>query len=193
MDKQLLPTIQSGKAHPSTSFWRSDDRSNEFQTVSDDRSTEKSAGHKSDHLPAKLFPMIDQRNKVPVRRAIISPPNCFRWSINGKKCRSEERSSDCQTVSDDWSTEKSAGHKSDHLPAKLFPMIDQRKKVPVRRAIISPPNRFRWSIIGTPNCFRWSLKWISNCFRWSIIGNSLAGSWSLFWPALFSVDRASEK
>ena len=28
---------------------------------SDDRSTEKSAGHKSDHLPAKLFPMIDQR------------------------------------------------------------------------------------------------------------------------------------
>ena len=45
---------------------------------SDDRSTEKSAGHKSDHLPAKLFPMIDQRNKVPVRRAIISPSNRFR-------------------------------------------------------------------------------------------------------------------
>ena len=45
---------------------------------SDDRSTEKSAGHKSDHLSAKLFPMIDQRKKVPVRRAIISPPNCFR-------------------------------------------------------------------------------------------------------------------
>ena len=45
---------------------------------SDDRSTEISAGHKSDHLPAKLFPMIDQRNKVPVRRAIISPSNRFR-------------------------------------------------------------------------------------------------------------------
>ena len=32
--------IQSGKALLSTSFWRSDDRSNEFQTVSDDRSSE---------------------------------------------------------------------------------------------------------------------------------------------------------
>ena len=29
---------------------------------SDDRSTEKSAGQKSDHLPAKPFPMIDHRN-----------------------------------------------------------------------------------------------------------------------------------
>ena len=28
---------------------------------SDDRSTEKSAGQKSDHLPAKLLPMIDHR------------------------------------------------------------------------------------------------------------------------------------
>ena len=32
--------------------------------------------------------------------------------------------SPCQTVSDDRSTEQSAGHKSDHLPAKLLPMID---------------------------------------------------------------------
>ena len=31
-------------------------------TVSDDRSTEKSAGHKSDHLTVKPFPMIDHRN-----------------------------------------------------------------------------------------------------------------------------------
>ena len=30
-------------------------------------------------------------------------------------------------------------------------------------------------------------------FRWSIIGNSLAGRWSLLWPALFSVDRSSQK
>ena len=73
-----------------------------------------------------IFPMIDQRKKVPVIRAIISPPNCFRWSINGKKCRSEERSSPRQTVSDDRSTEQSAGQKSDHLPAKPFPMIDHR-------------------------------------------------------------------
>ena len=29
---------------------------------SNDRSTEKSAGQKSDHLPAKPFPMIDHRN-----------------------------------------------------------------------------------------------------------------------------------
>merc|ERR1711994_489375 len=29
---------------------------------SDDRSTEKSASQKSDHLPAKPFPMIDHRN-----------------------------------------------------------------------------------------------------------------------------------
>ena len=29
---------------------------------SDDRSTEISAGQKSDHLPAKPFPMIDHRN-----------------------------------------------------------------------------------------------------------------------------------
>ena len=66
---------QSGKALLSTSFWRSDDRSNEFQTVSDDRSSEtvwrgddrssdrhffplidhrkQFGGHKSDHLPVK--------------------------------------------------------------------------------------------------------------------------------------------
>ena len=53
-----------------------------------------------------IFPMIDQRKKVPVIRAIISPPNCFRWSIKGNKCRSEERSSPRLTVSDDRSSER---------------------------------------------------------------------------------------
>ena len=36
-------------------------------------------------------------------------------------------------------------------------MIDQRNKVPVRRAIISPSNRFRWSIIWLRNKFRWAI------------------------------------
>ena len=57
----------------------------------DERSSEESAGQKSDHLK-RIFQMIAHRKKVPVMRAIIYPPNCFRWSIIGTKCRSEERS-----------------------------------------------------------------------------------------------------
>ena len=45
----------------------------------------------------------DHRKKVPVRRAIIWK-NYFTWAIIGRKCRSEERSSPRQTVSDDWSS-----------------------------------------------------------------------------------------
>ena len=32
------------------------------KTISVERSSEESAGQKSDHFPAKLFPMIDHRN-----------------------------------------------------------------------------------------------------------------------------------
>ena len=48
------------------------------------RSSEESAGQKSNHLK-KLFHMSDHRKKVSVRRAIISPPNCFRWLIIGRE------------------------------------------------------------------------------------------------------------
>ena len=39
--------------------WRGDDHSYDRQNASDDRSLEQSAGHKSDHLLVKPFPMID--------------------------------------------------------------------------------------------------------------------------------------
>ena len=116
--------LQSVKAHPWTLFWWGDDRSSELVWRVDDRSSETVwwwDDRSSDrhfvplidhqkrfdwemiaHLPVKLLPMIDPRQKVP----IICPPNHFKWSINGTKCLSEERSSPHQTVSDDRSSER---------------------------------------------------------------------------------------
>ena len=47
-------------------------------------------------------------------------------SRSNSECWSEERSSE-KTISHERSSEESAGQKSDHLPAKLFLMIDHRE------------------------------------------------------------------
>ena len=70
----------------------SNDRSSEAVWCGDDLSSDR-----------HFLPLIDHRKKVPVRRAIIWK-NYFTWAIIGRKCRSEERSSPHQTVSDDWSS-----------------------------------------------------------------------------------------
>ena len=51
------PLSLTGEAHPSTSFWRSDDRSSELISRSDHLTAKLI--QKSDHLPVKPFPMID--------------------------------------------------------------------------------------------------------------------------------------
>ena len=105
----LCLVIQSGKALLSTSFWRSDDRSNEFQTVSDDRSSE--TVWRSDDRSSETVWRSDDRSSETFWRGDDRSYErqtglFFRWSINGKKCRSEERSSPRQTVSDDRSSER---------------------------------------------------------------------------------------
>ena len=92
------------------------------------------------------------------------------------RSRSRERSSARQTAADDRSRAQSAGHESDHLPVTLLPMIALGHKVPVTRAIFSPPNCCRWSLIWLPNCCRWAIRWVfPDCKVWI---NSL--QWSLF-------------
>ena len=62
-------TVQSGKAHPSTSFWRSDDRSNEFISRSDDRSSETVWRGDDRSYDRHFFPLIDHRKNKPVCRS----------------------------------------------------------------------------------------------------------------------------
>ena len=69
--------LQSGEAHPSTSFWRSDDRSSELVWHSDDRSSEtvwNSLERSSETVwrgddrsyDRHFFPLIDHRKNKPV-------------------------------------------------------------------------------------------------------------------------------
>ena len=150
---------QSGEALLSTSFWRGDDRSSPRQNVSDDRSSETVWRGDDRSSDRHFFPLIDHRKQFGGEMIALMTGTFFRWSIIGK-------------------INRFAVHKSDHLPvktfpmidhltAKLFPMIDQRNKVPVRRAIISPSNCFRWSINGNKCRSR-----TRNKFRWAIISPS---------------------
>ena len=56
-------SIQSGKALPSTSFWRSDDRSSPRQNVSDDRSSETVWRGDDRSSDGHFFPLIDHRKQ----------------------------------------------------------------------------------------------------------------------------------
>ena len=85
---------QSGKAHPSTSFWRWDDRSSETVWWGDDRSHDR-----------HFVPLIDHRKQFGGEMIALMTGTYFRWSIIGK-------------------INRFAVHKSDHLPVKTFPMID---------------------------------------------------------------------
>ena len=100
----LFP-YQSGEAHPSTSFWRSDDRSNEFISRSDDRSSETVWRGDDRSSDRHLFPLIDHRKRFDGEMIALMTGTYFRWSIIGK-------------------INRFAVHKSDHLPVKTFPMID---------------------------------------------------------------------
>ena len=115
-----LPMYSVREAHPWTSFWRSNDRSSELVWRSDDRSSELVWWGDDRSSDRRFLPMIAHRKKVPVIRAIIWK-KYFRWSLIGRKCRSWERSSPHQTVSDDRSSEQSAGQKSNHLSIDDLP------------------------------------------------------------------------
>ena len=54
---------QSGEALPSASFWRSDDRSNEFISRSDDRSSETVWRGDDRSSDRHFFPLIDHRKQ----------------------------------------------------------------------------------------------------------------------------------
>ena len=63
-----------------------------------------------------------------------------RWLLLWPALCSNDRSSEAVWRGDDLSSDR-----------HFLPLIDHRKKVPVRRAIISLPNYYRWSIISLPN------------------------------------------
>ena len=56
------------------------------EIISDERSSEESAGQKSDHLPAKLFPMIDHRNAKLIQMSDHLPAKLIQMSdhLNAK-------------------------------------------------------------------------------------------------------------
>ena len=103
----VTDTFQSGEALPSTSFWRSDDRSNEFISRSDDRSSETVWRGDDRSSDRHFFPLIDHRKQFGGEMIALMTGTFFRWSIIGK-------------------INRFAVHKSDHLPVKTFPMIDHR-------------------------------------------------------------------
>ena len=81
------------------------------------------------HLPVKTFPMIDHRKRfggemIDHRKRFDGEMIDHRKRFDGEMIALMNGKP--VYFSDDRSTEKSAGQKSDHLPAKPFPMIDHR-------------------------------------------------------------------
>ena len=118
--------IGNGLAGRWSLFWPaliSVDRSSETVWRGDDRSSDR-----------HFFPLIDHRKQFGGEMIALMTGTFFRWSIIGNSLAVRwSLMWNCffrwslfwpALFSEDRSSEQSAGHKSDHLPAKLFPMID---------------------------------------------------------------------